>query len=102
MKRYTEIWDPRFKSLLKKHDFTSFAHSQGTIYGLWPDYSLVYFNPGWYEFAEKNGCAPTILKRWELGSNLMDAVIAEPQPFYQNHCRGEKPRHSGGGLSVCK
>ncbi|MBN2705758.1 MAG: hypothetical protein JXR89_04880 [Deltaproteobacteria bacterium] len=85
MHRYAEKWDRRFKSLLEKHDFTKFARSRYTIYGLWPDYSFAYFNPGWYEFAEKNGGAPTLFEKWDLGSNLMDAVVAELQPFYQDH-----------------
>ena len=75
--------DPGFRQLLAQHFTLSMleAHS-GTIYGLWPDLTLAYMNPAWFNFARENQGIPQVTQRWVLGKVITDALPDVLHPFY--------------------
>lgn len=72
-----------FRDLLGGLDFGELERSPGVVFGLWPDLTLAYVNPAWYQFARENGGEPAISRDWRLGRCVMDAVPPELQPFYR-------------------
>lgn len=84
MTQFTEKSDPRFKELVADYDFEELSVTSNTIFGLWPDFSYAYFNPGWFDFAAKNGGQPEIFENWGLGTNFLAAISQDLQPFYRD------------------
>lgn len=54
-----------------------------TIYGLRPDLTLAYVNPGWRRFARENGGEPAINRHWGLGCRVLDAMSRDAAEFYR-------------------
>lgn len=65
-----------FPQRLEEFSFDALERDASTICGLSADLRLVYVNPAWVAFAERNG-APDILARWGIGSRLAD-VLPDP------------------------
>ncbi len=74
--------DRAFKNLLRYHDFEFLEAHSGAIYGVWKDFRLAYFNPGWFRFAEDNQGEPQVSNEWGLGRSLLDCVSGEIETFY--------------------
>ena len=64
---------PRFRALLASFDLAEFEREASTIYGLWPDTRIAYFNVAYLRFAEEGG-APGLLARFGLGARVADTV----------------------------
>lgn len=73
---------PGFGPLLAGFDPAALDQHQGTVFGLWPDLTLAYFNPAWFAFARDNAGEPAISAQWVLGRHVMDAIPEALQPFY--------------------
>jgi len=69
-------------SLFDQFDCPALEDDGGTIYGLWPDLTLAYFNPGWTRFAEQNGGEPQISAEWNLGRCILDAIPDPLRAFF--------------------
>ncbi|PIQ24172.1 hypothetical protein COW36_10145 [bacterium (Candidatus Blackallbacteria) CG17_big_fil_post_rev_8_21_14_2_50_48_46] len=80
-----EKLDPHFARLLRFHPKQSLNTTENTIYGLWPDFSLAYLNPGWFRFAAENKGEPQISETWGLGRSIFEAIPKELKIFYQSH-----------------
>lgn len=74
--------DPKFKPLLKDYSPERLQTSDDTIYGLWPDFRLAYFNQGWSNFARQNGGEPAISDHWSIGRHLLEAIPDILRPFF--------------------
>ena len=74
--------DPRFQALLADFDGEAIQNNRATIYGLWPDLALAYFNSGWTRFAALNGGEPQISAEWPLGRCILDAIAEPLRPFF--------------------
>lgn len=79
MKRYTD----NILSLLEGFDFQKLEEDPSIIYCLSSDFTLVYFNPAWLNFALENGEESFVSEKFPIGTSLL-SVIAEPlKTFYQ-------------------
>ena len=86
MESPTATDDPSsFVELLRDFDPAKLDASDETIYGLWPDFTLGYFNNGWRRFARENGGEPSISKNWPLGRCVMDTIPEPLKPFFQEN-----------------
>ena len=74
-----------FRSLLAEFDFPALESAGGTIYGLWPDLTLAYFNLAWTTFAASNGGEPRISAEWNLNRSILDAIPSQLQPFFSSN-----------------
>ena len=74
--------DPAFQKLLASFDEVNIEMHSSAVYGLWKDFSLAYFNPAWFAFAQDNGGEPSISEEWNLGRNVMEAVTSDLKEFY--------------------
>jgi len=74
--------DPRFLALLADFDREALLNDVGTIYGLWPDFTLAYFNLGWKRFSALNGGEPKLSSEWTLGRCSLDAISKCVRPFF--------------------
>ncbi len=57
-----------FERLLEPHLLDAVERHAGTVYGMWPDFRLAYFNPAWSWFAQENGSDPAIASEDYLGT----------------------------------
>jgi hypothetical protein len=73
---------PGFRPLLSAFDPASLERHAGAVMGLWPDDTLAYLNPAWYEFSVANGGEPAISERWDLGASVRAAIGRPLLPFY--------------------
>jgi len=71
-----------FSPFLEGFDLDGLESHAGSIYGLLPDLTLGYFNPGWERFAAENGGEPAISHRWPLGASVLTACSALLKAFY--------------------
>lgn len=76
--------DPDFGLLLEDFFSERLLTSEDTIYGLWPDLTLAYFNEGWTQFASRNGGEPEISLNWKLGRNIEEAIPEVLRPFFKS------------------
>ena len=74
--------EPEFEKLLKKFDLDHLYHSENSIFGLWPDLTLAFFNDGWFRFSRQNLGEPQISRDWPLGRSLCDAIPAVLSDFF--------------------
>lgn len=65
---------PDFQKLLTGFDAEELNSSENSIFGLWPDLTLAFFNDGWFHFSEANKGEPRISREWILGRSLMEAI----------------------------
>jgi hypothetical protein len=72
-----------FRDLLQEARFDAVEAHAGSVFGLWPDLRLAYFNPWWYRFASENSGEPAISRDWGLGRALQDALPSVLRPFYE-------------------
>ena len=77
--------DHRFQALLADFDGGALGKDPGTIYGIWPDYALAYFNQGWPRFAELNGGEPRISSNWGLGQCVTNAISQPLRPLIEEN-----------------
>lgn len=75
---------PGFEKALRKYKLERLERHRGTIYGLWPDRTLGYFNEAWVRFARENGGDPAIFRDWNLGANIMEAIPEALCGFYED------------------
>lgn len=76
-----ERCSPGFETLIGVFSEMAERH-EGAVFGLWPDLTLAYFNPGWVRFGAENGAPPGLLSTASLGTSVLD-VTAEPfRAFY--------------------
>lgn len=75
--------DNGFDKLLKHFDWEYLETYKGSIMGLWPDMSLAFLNPSWFDFAQANAGEPAISARWNLGTCVLDAVSESLRAFCQ-------------------
>jgi len=57
--------------------------SRAIVFGLWPDFTLAYFNPAWQEFAESNGGQQRVATNWGVGARYLDAIPQPLRGFYE-------------------
>lgn len=53
-----------------------------SIFGLWADGTIAYFNAAWSAFAAENGGQPRVQADWGLGARYLDAIAQPLRPFY--------------------
>jgi hypothetical protein len=89
--------EPGFKKLLEPLNLTGLENHRGTVFGIWEDRRLAYFNPWWYRFARENDGEDAIILDWNLGRSVMDSVPGSLKEFYENLYRSvfEKDPTSG-------
>jgi hypothetical protein len=78
------VGDPRFISLLKGFDLVELEIRAASVYGMWPDLTLAYFNQGWQRFAAENEGEPGISQHWGLGCNILDAIDPALREYYRD------------------
>jgi PAS domain S-box-containing protein len=66
--------DPEFTTLLTASHLHILEDHPQTVYGVWPDFTLAYLNPAWFEFARRNGGEHAIPAGWSIGQSALDAV----------------------------
>lgn len=77
---------PDFPSKLEGVDFQTLEESQNAIFGLSEKLALIYFNPGWYEFAGQNDVKPDVLAISGLGTLITDLIKGvEIRKFYTDN-----------------
>lgn len=74
--------DSSFKQLLMSFDEINLETHTFSVYGLWKNFSLAYFNPAWFTFAKENNGEPIISSKWGLGRNVMESVPPDLKRFY--------------------
>jgi hypothetical protein len=79
--------DPRFRPLLADFEAGVLENANATVYGLWPDLTLAFLNPAWFQFAAENRGEPAISKDWPLGRCILDAIPASIRPFFEVNYR---------------
>jgi len=72
-----------FEKLLRKFSMADLEDSDNTIFGLWSDFTIGYFNPGWVKFAKENGAPRTLSSSKCLGMSVIDVCAEELRPFYK-------------------
>ena len=70
MKRFSDDFPFQLMGL----DFQTLEDSKHSIYGVDKDLNLIYINPAWMKFAEENGSASDVLKKYPLGSPMINAI----------------------------
>ena len=78
-------YDARFRRLLVDFDEGFLENASGAIYGLWPNLTLAYFNPAWFQFAAENRGEPAISKEWALGRCILEAIPHQLRPFFEGN-----------------
>jgi hypothetical protein len=78
------LCSPGFEKLLSKFELEEIEESSETIFGLWSDFTLGYFNSGWKEFAKENGAPPVLTTPEYLGRSVIEVCGQELAPFYKN------------------
>lgn len=73
-----------FQDILTGFNFLDIEKHPDAIYGLYPDFTLAYFNPAWFGFAAANRGEPRISREWGLGRNIFDAISDELASFYSH------------------
>jgi len=76
--------DSKFLDLLKEFTWMKIEEHDSSVYGLWPDFRLAYFNPAWVRFAQDNAGDPLLWSPQCLGTSVMDVTPRELKPFYQD------------------
>ncbi len=71
-----------FRDLLRSHKLDDLQAHSGAIYGIWADFSLAYYNPGWFRFSMQNGGEPHISTEWGLGRSILECMAPEMREFY--------------------
>jgi hypothetical protein len=74
-----------FERLLENFHPDVLELTDETIYGLWPDLTLAYFNRGWSNFASANGGEPEISTNWPIGCLAKNAIAPVLQPFFEQN-----------------
>ncbi len=72
-----------FKNLLSGFNIEKLDNHLSSIYGVWNDYTIGYFNTAWSQFAKDNNGEPDISRKWGLGANIFDAIPEVLKHFYQ-------------------
>jgi hypothetical protein len=75
--------DSAFESLLSDHDPDGLRRHAGTVFGLWPDLTLSWFNPAWQRFADENAGGEQIASDWGLGRSVLEATPDVIRPWYE-------------------
>ena len=78
-----ERCSPGFERLLEPHLLDAVERHAGTVYGMWPDSRLAYFNPAWVWFALENGGDPSITSESYLGTSVLAVTPEVLKPFYR-------------------
>jgi len=71
-----------FQEILAGFNFIDIENHPDSIFGLYPDFTLAYFNPAWFTFAAENRGEPQISRDWGLGRNIFDAIFGDLTSFY--------------------
>ena len=82
--------DDRFLHLIEETGFDNEAVTspEETIIGLFADFSIAFFNQGWFRFAQENDGEPEISKNWRPGRNVFDCIPEELADFYRTaYCK---------------
>ena len=74
---------PGFDRVLRGFSLADVEQHAGTVFGLWPDFHLAYFNPAWFQFSRFNQGEPRISAEWNLGRSVFDAIPEVLQDFYR-------------------
>jgi hypothetical protein len=72
---------PDFAPLLVKFDPGALESHPSTVYGLFPDFTIAYFNPAWVAFAADNGLGD-VQSRWGLDADIRDALSEPLRTYY--------------------
>ncbi len=73
---------PGFERLLEPFSLDELERHAGTIYGMWPDFRLAYFNPAWVWFTQENGADPRVASEGYLGTPVLEVTPKVLKPFY--------------------
>ncbi|MEZ4257008.1 MAG: hypothetical protein R3A78_15065 [Polyangiales bacterium] len=77
----SHVLDPSFEPLLEPYPLDILAKSEQTMFGLWADLRLAYWNPAWERFAQTRG-GEDVLTRWPLGTSIVPALGDVLRDFY--------------------
>lgn len=80
----TDRCSPGFDRLLEPFSLHEIERHQGSVFGLWSDFRLAYFNPGCVRFARDNGGDPRITLAGYLGTSVLDVTPEVLRPFYRS------------------
>ncbi|MBA2662537.1 MAG: hypothetical protein H0U74_09605 [Bradymonadaceae bacterium] len=75
--------DPAFAPLLQGFDLEVLNKSTATIYGIWSDTRLAYYNDAWERFAHINHPGVDLATRWPLGRPIREA-FGPLEAFYDD------------------
>ena len=73
---------PGFELLLEPYLLDAAERHAATVYGMWPDFRLAYFNPAWSWFAHENGADPVVATESYLGTSVLEVTPEVLRPFY--------------------
>lgn len=71
-----------FSILLDGFNLETLENDPNSIFGLSTDLSLMYLNPGWFDFAKKNKGEPAISDKFTLGTHVGDSMIGPVRDYY--------------------
>jgi hypothetical protein len=74
---------PDFSPLLVNYHDAALEKHHGSIYAIWADGTLGYFNAAWQRFAADNGGEPAISDKYPVGSSIFPGMSREFREFYE-------------------
>jgi hypothetical protein len=74
--------DTSFREFLSGFNFIDIEKHPDSIFGLYSDFTLAYFNPAWFAFAAENRGEPEISRDWGLVRKIFDAISEDLISFY--------------------
>jgi hypothetical protein len=78
--------DSDFARLLADFNDDEIWESEDTIYGLWPNLTLAFFNRGWTRFASENGGESKINANHSLlGRSVLESFASSLRPFFKSN-----------------
>lgn len=81
MNAIAERCSPGFEPLIRTFSEMAERH-ESTVFGLWPDLRLAYFNPGWVRFGAENGAPPALISPDCLGTSVLDVTAPPLKAYY--------------------
>ncbi len=83
----SERYDNRFLDILGDFNFEVLENSKYSIYALSKDLKFIYFNPAWFDFADKNGFDKVASKNMILGTPFLKSIkgVRLRLYFYNNY-----------------
>lgn len=75
---------PGFDALVAAYSPDMAERHEGTVFGLWSDLSLAYFNPAWLSFGAANHAPAALLTAACLGTPVVELTAEPLREFYRD------------------